>query len=99
VERLSEARNSLNGFSSAKHVAAKHEAQSLETIHEFMQQASYVNMATGKSGSVIYGLDLDQVKFMEAFWRMTETLSVSPLPLEDYMCRIHIGRQRYPMPY
>jgi hypothetical protein len=84
VEQLSEARDALTNFSSVNCIAAKHEAQILEVGHEFMQPASYVNSVTGKSSSVIvYGLDLDQVKFIGALRRSLESLSVGTLTLQD----------------
>jgi hypothetical protein len=73
----------LNEFSSVEYIDAKHEAQNSEAGHEFMEQASYVNPVTGKTSLVvIYGLDLDQVKFMEALRRKIESFGVCIL-MED----------------
>ncbi|PVG00573.1 hypothetical protein CPB86DRAFT_728952, partial [Serendipita vermifera] len=76
VERLSKAKAGLNAFSSTDWITPKHEGQSSESNHEFIQAARYVNSITGKSSSVvIYGLDLEQVRFMEALRRKVDSLS------------------------
>ncbi|CAG8679032.1 3880_t:CDS:2 [Acaulospora colombiana] len=72
---LQKAKDRLNAFSSVDYIAPKHEGQSLESSHEFMKVASYVNSVTGKSTSVIvYGVELGQVKFMDALRRNIEKL-------------------------
>jgi hypothetical protein len=82
VEHLSEARDALNGFSSVNCIAAKHEAQSLEAGHEYFHPDRYINSVTGKSSSVVvYGLELEHVKFMESLRRGIESLPVRILSL------------------
>jgi hypothetical protein len=82
VEQLSEARDTLNGFSSVNCIAAKHEAYSLEADHEYLHPARYINSVTGKSSSVVvYGLELKQVMFMESLRRGIESLPVCILSL------------------
>jgi hypothetical protein len=77
VERLSETRDALNEFSSVDCINAKHESLSSEASHEYFHLARYINSVTGKSSSVVvYGLELEQVKFMENLRRKIESLSV-----------------------
>jgi hypothetical protein len=83
VEQLLEARGDLDVFSSVNCIAAKHEAQSLEAAHEFFHLARYMNSVTGKSNCVVlYGLELQQVKFMETLRSRLESLPVRILALE-----------------
>ncbi|CAG8704494.1 16741_t:CDS:2, partial [Acaulospora colombiana] len=77
VKHVSGAKDRLNAFSSVDWIAPKHEGQSLESNHELMQIASYVNSVTGESSSVVvYGLKLEQVEFMDVLRMKIETLSV-----------------------
>ncbi|PVF97839.1 hypothetical protein CPB86DRAFT_873881 [Serendipita vermifera] len=76
VEELSMVKDRLNAFSSVDYITSKHEAQSAEAGHEFIQPARYVNSVTRRSSSVVmYGLELEQVKFLGAFRKNIETLS------------------------
>ncbi|PVF97843.1 hypothetical protein CPB86DRAFT_815274 [Serendipita vermifera] len=76
VQELSMVKDRLNAFSSVDYITSKHEAQSAEAAHEFFHPARYANPVTGKSSSVvIYGLELDQVKFLGALRKNIETLS------------------------
>jgi hypothetical protein len=82
VEQLSEAKDALNKFSSANHIAGKHEAQSLEAGHEFIRPARYINSVTGKSSlAVVYGLELEHVRFMETLRGGIESLPVRILAM------------------
>jgi hypothetical protein len=82
VEYLSEARDALNGFSSVNCIASKHETQSLEAGHEYFYPARYINSLTGKSSSVVvYGLELEHIKFMESLRKGIESLMVGTLAL------------------
>ncbi|PVF97849.1 hypothetical protein CPB86DRAFT_815277 [Serendipita vermifera] len=77
VKELSAVKDRLNAFSSVDCIAPKHEGQSAETGHEFIHPARYINPITGKSSSVIiYGLELDQVKFLGVLRKNIEMLSV-----------------------
>ncbi|PVF91994.1 hypothetical protein CPB86DRAFT_878189 [Serendipita vermifera] len=83
VEELSMVKDRLDAFSSVDYIAQKREGQSAEAAHEFIHPARYVNPVTGKSSSVvIYGLELGQVKFLRAFRKNIETLSVRGSILE-----------------
>ncbi|PVF97846.1 hypothetical protein CPB86DRAFT_408683 [Serendipita vermifera] len=75
VEELSMVKDKLNIFSSVDSIAPKHDGQSAEASHKFFHPAFYANPVTGMSTSVVvYGLELDQVKFLGALRKNIEML-------------------------